>query len=135
MTPVECMQQIYVHIRAGEWDEIEKYLADDFTIYEPESLPFGGTWTGKDVFKRLFPAVMTTFDEPAVEPVDMSGGPDWVNYILYFSGTSKATGERNTYRVIESARVVDGIMQELHLHYFDTAKILADISGEGDGDR
>ena len=130
MTPVECMQKVYALMRAGEWDEVEKYVADDFILYEPESLPYGGEWTGKDVFRRLFPVVMQTFDDPLVEPVEMSGGAEWANYIIHFSGTSKATGVRSTYRVVESARVADGKMQEMYLHYFDTAKMVADLKGE-----
>lgn len=130
MTPTETFRTIYKHIRAGEWDSIEQYLADDFTVYEPETLPFGGEWSGENVFKRLFAAVMGSFDDPKVDPIDMSCGEEWVSYALHLSGTSKATGKRATYRVIEHGRVVDGKLQELHLHYFDTAKMLKDIKGE-----
>ncbi|GAB5459031.1 MAG: nuclear transport factor 2 family protein [Henriciella sp.] len=130
MTPLECMKNVYALMRQGNWSEVENCLSEDFTVYEPESLPFGGEWRGKDALKRLFTAVMTTFDEPAVDPIEMSGGDEWANYILHFSGTSKATGKRSTYRVIESAKVVEGVMRELHLHYFDTAKIVTDLSGE-----
>ena len=72
---------------------------------------------------------MSTFTDPAVEPIDMSGGDEWVYYSLNLSSTSKATGERVTYRVIENGRVVNGKLAELHLHYFDTAQILKDIEG------
>lgn len=130
MTPVETFKAIYVHIRKGEWDAIDQYLTDDFTVYEPETLPFGGEWSGDNVFKRLFAAVMGSFEDPKVEPIDMSCGEEWVCYALKLSGTSKATGKRSTYRVIEHGRVVDGKLKELHLHYFDTAKMLQDIGGE-----
>ena len=130
MTPVEVFKTIYVHIRAGEWDAINQYLADDFTVYEPETLPFGGEWSGEHVFKRLFAAVMGTFDDPKVDPIDMSAGEEWVSYALNFSGASKTTGKRSSYRVIEHGRVVDGKLKELHLHYFDTGQMLKDIEGE-----
>ena len=70
---------------------------------------------------------MGTFDAPQVEPIDMSGGSEWVSYCLSLSFMSKATGERVSYRVVENGRVVDGKMTELHLHYFDTANILKDL--------
>ena len=127
MTPVETMKAIYGHIRQGEWDEIDHYLSDDFIAYEPVSLPFGGEWKGKGVYKRLFAKVMGTFDSPQVEPIDMSGGSEWVSYCLNLSFISKASGERVSYRVVENGRVIDGKMTELHLHYFDTANILKDL--------
>ena len=127
MTPVETAQKIYGHIRLGEWAEIDQYLSKDFIAYEPESLPFGGQWSGDDVYKRLFAKVMGTFDSPKIEPIDMSGGDEWVSYSLALSFVSKATGQRVSYRVIEHGRVVNGQLTELHLHYFDTAKMLNDL--------
>ena len=127
MTPVETMKAIYGHIRAGEWGAIDHYLSDDFIAYEPESLPFGGEWKGEGVYKRLFSKVMGTFNAPQVEPINMSGGDEWVSYCLNLSFISKASGERVSYRVVENGRVVDGKMTELHLHYFDTANILKDL--------
>lgn len=127
MIAIEVFEQIYSHIRAGEWDEINKYLAVDFIAYEPESLPFGGEWSGDNVFKRLFPAVMGAFEEPKVEPISMIGGDEWVCYALHFSVTSKSTGKRHTYRTIEHGRIVDGKLKELHLHYFDTAQMVKEL--------
>ena len=129
MTPAEVMGAVYAHMRKGEWDEVEKYVSDDFILFEPESLPYGGVWKGKDVFRRLFPAVMGAFDNPTPEPVEMTSGKEWANLIVNFGVTSKKTGVRTTYRVIESARVVDEKMVEMYLHYFDTAQMVKDFDG------
>ena len=130
MTPAEVMETVYGYMRKGQWDEAEKYISDDFIIYEPDSLPYGGEWKGKDVFRRLFPAVMGSFDNPSPEPVEMTCGKEWANYIVNLSVTSKKTGIRTTYRVIESARVIDGKMTEMYLHYFDTAQMVKDFGEE-----
>ena len=74
MTPVETLQKLYSHVRVGEWAEAEEYLSNDFVAYEPDTLPFGGEWSGENVLKRLFGTVMGSFDDPKVEPIDMSGG-------------------------------------------------------------
>jgi len=129
LTAVETFEALYVHVRAGEWEETEKYLSDDFIAYEPESLPYGGEWRGDNVFKRLFGTVMGTFDDPVVEGIDITGGDEWVYYSVNLSVSSKITGKRSTYRVIEHGRVIDGKLTELHLHYFDTAKMLKDLEG------
>jgi len=124
ITPVETIQTIYTHIRAGEWDVVDTYLSDDFVAYEPEALPFGGEWSGDLVFKRLFGAVMGSFEAPQVEPIDMSGGDEWVCYAINLSFMSQLTKERVSFRVIEHGHVIDGKLHELHLHYFDTASML-----------
>ena len=129
LSPVETINAIYTHIRAGEWDQVDKFLSEDFVAYEPESLPFGGEWRGENVFKRLFGAVMGSFDTPSVEHIDLIGGDEWVCYILNLSFISKTTRERVTYRLIENGRVIDGKLTELHLHYFDTEEILKHIDG------
>ena len=129
LSPVETIKTIYTHIRAGEWDQVDEYLSDDFVAYEPASLPFGGEWRGENVFKRLFGAVMGSFDTPSVEAIDLIGGDEWVCYILNLSFISKATGKQVTYRLIENGRVIDGKLTELHLHYFDTSDILKHIEG------
>ena len=115
LSPVETLKVIYTHMRAGEWEEINNYISDDFVAYEPVSMPFGGEWHGENVFKRLFADVMGSFDSPSVEPIDMSGGDEWVFYAINLSFTSKATGEWVTYRLIENGRVIDGKLTELHL--------------------
>lgn len=130
MTPAEVMTAAYAHMRKGEWNEAEKYVSDSFIVYEPDSLPYGGEWKGKDVFRRLFPAVMGSFDDPSPEQVEMTGGKEWANLIVNLSVTSKKTGIRKTYRVIESARIIDGKMVEMYLHYFDTAQMVRDFEGE-----
>ncbi len=130
MTPVETLQKLYSHVRVGEWAEAEEYLSNDFVAYEPDTLPFGGEWSGENVLKRLFGTVMGSFDDPKVEPIDMSGGDEWVYYALNLSVTSKTTGKRSTYRIIENGRVIDGKLTELHLHYFDTGLMSQEIKGE-----
>ena len=82
------------------------------------------------MFRRLFPAVMGSFDDPSPAPVEMTGGKEWANYIVNLTVTSKKTGVRTTYRVVESARVINGKMTEMYLHYFDTAQMVKDFKGE-----
>ena len=130
MTPAEVMSKVYEHMRKGEWEEAENYVSDDFILHEPESLPYGGVWKGKDVFRRLFPAVMGAFENPDPQEVEMTGGKEWANLIVNFNVTSKKTGNRTTYRVIESARIIDEKMVEMHLHYFDTVQMVKDFEGE-----
>ena len=126
-SPAEVLQAVYEGMREGDWPTVRKHLAADFTVFEPESLPYGGEWRGADALERLFPAVMQTFDDPEMDIAELHGGVEWATCIVRFTVTSKATGRRFTQPVAEVGRVVDGKLVELRIHYFDTAKMLEEM--------
>jgi ketosteroid isomerase-like protein len=127
MTAAEILGGVYLKMSQGDWEGVEALLADDFTIVEPESLPYGGLWKGKDALQRLHPAVMQYFDDPAPVIKEVIGGKEWASVIVDFTVTSKKTGRRFTQTVSEVGRVADGKLAELQIHYFDTAEIAAEI--------
>ena len=114
-------------MRDGDWSGVEELLSDDFKVVEPESLPYGGLWKGKDALQRLFPAVMSHFENPAPVTKEVIGGEEWAAVIVDFTVTAKKTGRRFTQTVSEVGRVVDGKLVELQIHYFDTAALAAEI--------
>ena len=135
MTAAEVLDTIYSRMRQGDWDGVQAMLTDDFKVLEPESLPFGGVWEGKDALQRLFPAVMQCFEDPAPVTKEVIGGKQWASMIVDFTVTSKKTGERFTMTVSEVGRIQGEKLAELQIHYFDTAAMLAQIPNEMLGDR
>lgn len=127
MTAAQVLSAVYQRMGQGDWDGVYELLADDFTVVEPESLPYGGLWEGKDALQRLYPAVMAHFDDPAPVIKEVIGGEIWAAVIVDFTVTSKKTGNRFTQTVSEVGRVVDGKLVELQIHYFDTAALVAEI--------
>lgn len=127
MTSAQVLSSVYQCMGQGDWDGVYELLADDFTVVEPESLPYGGLWEGKDALQRLYPAVMVHFDDPAPLIKEVIGGEHWAAVIVDFTVTSKKTGNRFTQTVSEVGRVVDGKLVELQIHYFDTAALVAEI--------
>ena len=130
MSAAEVLETVYANMRQGDWDAVQAMLTDDFKVVEPESLPFGGIWEGKDALQRLFPAVMQCFEKPAPVTKEVIGGVEWASCIVDFTVRSKKTGNRFTMTVSEVGRIVDGKLAELQIHYFDTAAMLAEIPDE-----
>ena len=126
----KILETIYANMRQGDWDAVQAMLSDDFKVVEPESLPFGGIWEGKDALQRLFPAVMQCFENPAPVTKEVIGGVEWASCIVDFTVTSKKTGKRFTMTVSEVGRIQDRKLAELQIHYFDTAAMLAEIPDE-----
>jgi ketosteroid isomerase-like protein len=124
VSPLEASRALYAHLQKGEWDAVETFMADDFVIHEPPSLPYGGEWRGKDALKRLYAHVMAYWDSPHVEWIDLLGGEAHSVALLHFSMTSRATGERFSQHVTEVAHFnPDGKIAEMRIHYFDPAEV------------
>jgi ketosteroid isomerase-like protein len=129
MTPLEASRRMYECVRQGDWKAVEAFMADDLVIREPASLPYGGEWRGKDALQRLYAHVMSFWDEPRVEWIDLIGGDGHTVALLRFTMTARATGTRVTQTVCEVTRFAEGKMAEMQIHYFDTAALLKALEG------
>lgn len=121
--PATLLAEVYKHAGARDWDAAAALLHPDFTVYEAESLPFGGKWTGPDAFARVAEAVFGTWAEATTEIHEIVGGDEWAVVILTFTMTSKVTGNTFKQTVNEAGRFEDGKLKELRIHYFDAAEI------------
>lgn len=130
MTPLETSQAMYDCLHHGDWDGVEAFMAEDFVIHEPASLPYGGEWRGKDALKRLYAHVMGYWEDPDVEWDELIGGERFAAALLRFTMTSRATGERFHQTVSEVTRFDDqGKMAEMRVHYFDAAEVARQAGG------
>lgn len=129
MTAAEVLGTIYELMGAQDWDGVMALMTDDFKIVEPDSLPYGGLWEGKDALQRLYPAVVSNFDEFSPVIKEVIGGVEWAAVIVDLTLISKKTGRRFTQTVSEVGRVENGKLAELQIHYFDTAEIANEIGG------
>ena len=130
MAPLEATRRMYEHAARGEWDEVAQFMADDFVIHEPATLPYGGRWEGRDALQRLFAHVMGFWKDPEVEWIDLTASDSHAVALLALTVTAPVTGHRFTHRVCEVTRFrPDGKMAEMHIHYFDTGEIARTLSG------
>lgn len=124
MTPLDASRAMYAHLQKGEWEAVESFMAEDFVIHEPPSLPYGGDWQGRDALRRLYAHVMGYWREPRVEWIDLLGSETHSVALLRFSMTSKEGGERFSQHVAEVTRFdAAGKMAEMRIHYFDAGLV------------
>jgi hypothetical protein len=129
MDSVATVRRFYGHVTAGAWAEAEAMVDDDFVIYEPESLPYGGEWRGKDAFQRLFAFVMGFWRDPHIQRNGLVGDDTHVVALLTFSVTVKATGERITMPITEVTTMLpSGKIGAMRIHYFDTHALRTSLS-------
>ena len=125
MSPHAKTKAMYDCVERGDWGAVAQFMAEDFVIHEPSSLPYGGEWRGRDALQRLFVKVMSTWEDPSVDWIDLIGCETRVVALLPFAMTSRATGQRFSQRVAEVTTFNDnGLMAQMHIHYFDTAEMV-----------
>lgn len=116
---------MYAHVAKGQWDAVAGFMADDFVIHEPASLPYGGEWRGRDALHRLYGRVMCFWDEPEVTWLELVGGERHTVALLDFAMTALGTGRRIAQRVAEVTTFDDaGKMAAMHIHYFDATAMV-----------
>ena len=129
-TPLELSRAMYDHVKSGEWDRVAEFMAEDFVIHEPVSLPYGGEWRGRDAMQRLYAEVMGYWRDPAVEWLELVGGEHHVVALLILTATAPDSGLRFPQHIAEVTRFnADGLMQSMRIHYFDTGEMARQIAG------
>lgn len=130
MTPLEASKAMYAAVAKGDWDAVADYMADDFVIHEPASLPYGGEWRGRDALERLYAHVMGFWEDPVVQWQELVGGEKHAVALLHFTVTAKASGKRFETHIAEVTEFDDaGKMASMRIHYFDTADMLGQLGG------
>lgn len=128
MTPLEASKAMYDAVHAGDWDAVADFMAEDFVIYEPTSLPYGGEWRGRDALQRLYAHVMGYWDDPVVKWQELVGGEKYAVALLHFTVTAKSSGKRFETHIAEVTEFDDaGKMASMRIHYFDTADMVAQL--------
>ena len=122
-TPRELLTAVYAHAGAREWDKVEALLHSDFVLHEAEVLPFGGKWKGKDALQRCAAAMYGTWAEAKVDIHDITGGDSWAVTVLTLTMTPKGGGETFSQTVCEAGSFEDGLLKDLHIHYFDAEEV------------
>lgn len=125
MTPLEASRAMYDHVGRGEWDRVAEFMAEDFVIHEPSSLPYGGEWRGRDALQRLYAEVMCYWLDPSVEWQELVGGDRHAVALLKLTATAPESGRRFSQHIAEvTSFAADGKMASMRIHYFDTAEMI-----------
>lgn len=131
--PVATVRHFYDLVATGDWTAVEAMVDDDFVIHEPDSLPYGGAWRGKDAFQRLFTFVMGFWDDPQVEWNGLVGDDRHVIALLTFTVTARASGRRFSMPLTEVTTLTpSGRIESMRIHYYDTHAMLAELEARAE---
>jgi uncharacterized protein len=114
--PLTIIRNVYDRVAAGDFPGLLDLMADDLVVTQAASLPFGGTWRGKQGFTDMAERILGTWPGFAVEPMAfLSDGHERVVVWARLSGQGLAM------QMMEMWVVRDSLVRACQPFYFDTA--------------
>ena len=103
----------------GDPETALEFIHPDVVAYEPESLPYGGEYRGKDAFLELMNKIGKTVEvEATLQGVHEAGDTILALYLANF--TSRATGHSIQMPVAEVYGFTDGRISSANIFYKDS---------------
>lgn len=117
------VERIYQLTGTGQWDAVAAMLTDDFAIWEADSLPYAGTYAGKDALQGLYTKVFAYWEDASLETGDICVGEDHAIVLVKVIATSRHSGERLEMPLTEVFHIRGDKFSGITPYYFDTASI------------
>lgn len=121
---VELVQALYEAYESRNIPGLLGLLHEDFELYVPEALPWGGNYKGAAGFGEFMQKFSAHLESIAAVDELIDAGSGTVIMVGHSRGTFTKTGERYEVRLADVARVKDGKLRSLDI-YIDAPAILA----------
>ncbi|MHB8693664.1 MAG: nuclear transport factor 2 family protein [Solirubrobacteraceae bacterium] len=111
-------------------ESLRAVLHPDVEVTEPASLPYGGTYSGRDAFfNELFPALVTKFDIAMEDPevFEAAGSAATRMKVVY---TSKRTGRALRMPYVEVYGIQDDLIRWIDVYPQDAARLTEFMNAE-----
>lgn len=127
--PAAGVRALFDAVLAGDVDTIAALLHPDLEVIEPESLPYGGVYRGKDAFLTdLFPK-LTGLVDVGIEGVRILGEESVAMAQMDGVFTARRTGAQLRMPYVEVYEFDGGLISRITVYPADT-KALADFLTE-----
>jgi len=124
---VKLVEDAYeVLLKNGNLDAFCDYFDDETVMHEATSLPYGGTYKGREAIKAGIQNVFGYFSAFGYDVHQITSGGDYVIAYGTFSATSAKSGKSVSFPLAEVWKIVDGRVKLVEPVYFDT-KAVADL--------
>jgi ketosteroid isomerase-like protein len=109
----------------GDRSTLLAALRPDILLYQPESLPYGGEWRGREAFGQWLDAFLQTWTGVTpTDPVFHTCGDDTLVSTVTMRASSRATGREIDMPMCQVIRFSDDVPIEWRNFAWDTAKML-----------
>jgi uncharacterized protein len=120
MNAEATVRALYDRIGRGDIAAALTLIAADAEFVQAGSLPFGGTWTGRDGFQRMAAGIFAAWPEFTAAPrTYLTGGAEHVAVL------ARLTAKGLDMDMLELWQVREGQIVRCQPFYFDTAAAVA----------
>jgi ketosteroid isomerase-like protein len=118
----EAVKERWADFAKGDLDGAVSTTNDDAEIRIPDTLPWGGTYTGPEGFKEMIQKFLSNFESVAPEPTDFLEADDGETVVVVVEGVNKTkSGNELSGRSVWLYKVRDGNLAEAEF-FGDTAQ-------------
>ena len=134
---IVCVERFLGRISRGDVQEALHCLGPSVELLEPDSLPYGGRYTGREGFVRFLTEIAKFWDIAPVATLVHDLGDD----VLVRSAlrlTARSTDRTLDTSVLEVYSVERGLITRIEPFFRDTAKmvgVLDELQARGEGPR
>lgn len=124
---VDILRRMLAAFQAGDYASGERYLHEDLVIDEPESVPHGGIFHGRDASRRVKEVIRAHWDQRMGE-LELHESGEIVISRRPITWTSRKTGKSAECTAVEFFEFRDGKVAKITVYLSDTARLLATLS-------
>ena len=125
----DAVRAVHEAFQRGDIPGLLETLADDVEWVVPESLPWGGSFRGREGVGEFFAQLPEYFDELIVNVDELLDAGDAVVDVGHFSGTAKGGRELDDIPYVFIWRMKDGTASSFR-EYGDTAMYRDAVMGQ-----
>lgn len=119
----ETLDQLYAVFLAGDLDEWINFWTDESTMWEADSLPYGGTHKGREQIRAAIDIMFEVWEDVDLDVIDIVGSDERLIMYGNFTGTGRKTGKTATFPFAEMWVFKDHKVLEVKPIYGDTVLI------------
>jgi uncharacterized protein len=125
---VDAVRRVHEAFERGDIPGLLEMLADDVDWTVPETLPWGGHYSGRDEVGGFFASLPDYLEELVVTPDELLDAGDTVVDVGHFGGRAKSGGRLDGVPFVFIWRMKDGKVTGFR-EYGDTALYLRAVEG------
>jgi len=109
----------------ASFEPLAPFFARDVELHQADALPYGGIWRGHGGMERFFLAVTQAGEAFEMVEQEFLATTGTAVVLTHVRARARATRQELRFPILQTIRVHDGRIAEVHPFYWDTAAIVA----------
>lgn len=109
----------------ASFDILAPFFSPDVVLHQARALPYGGVWRGHRGLDRFFSTMSDTWSEFEMVDQQFLSTTETAVVLTRVNARTRSTGRDLSFPILQTLRVADGRIAEVHPFYWDTAAIVA----------